>query len=693
MRVIIDGNEAASYIAYKVSEVCAIYPITPASPMGEHVDLWSAQNKKNIWESVPRVVEMQSEGGAAGAVHGSLQGGALTTTFTASQGLLLMIPNMYKIAGELNPTVFHIAARSIATHALSIFGDHSDVMSVRMTGWAMLFASSVQEAMDMSLISHVATLKSRVPFLHIFDGFRTSHELSKIDLIPDEVIKQMIPEAEIKAFRERGLNPENPKIRGTAQNPDVFFQAREAANEYYLRLPGIVKETMEEFGKLTGRIYKPYQYSGHPEAEKIIILMGSGAGAVRETVNYMNKEGEKVGFLNVHLYRPFDAKDFIEAIPSSVKSIAVLDRTKEPGAIADPLHQDVANAYYEMRMNGNTPKIIGGRYGLSSKEFTPAMVRAIFEELDKKEPKNHFTIGINDDVTHSSLAYDPDFSVEKETFNSIFYGLGADGTVSANKNSIKIIGDTGDDYVQGYFVYDSKKAGALTISHLRFGKQPINSTYLISKANFVACHQFNFMKKYDVLEKAKKGATFLLNAPLAPDEVWNELPESVQKTIIEKELKFFVIDATRVARDAGLGTRVNTILQTCFFAISGILPQEEAIARIKKAIEKSYSHKGDKIVQMNFAAVDSAVANLHEVKYTDKVTSKEQMQKAVPDNAPDFVKEVLGKILAGKGDELPVSAFPIDGTFPTATTQWEKRNIASWYQHGMKNSAHSATSV
>jgi pyruvate-ferredoxin/flavodoxin oxidoreductase len=677
MRVIIDGNEAASHIAYKVNEVCAIYPITPASPMGEYVDLWSSQQKKNIWGLIPKVLEMQSEGGAAGAVHGSLQGGALTTTFTASQGLLLMIPNMFKIAGELNPAVIHIAARSIATHALSIFGDHSDVMSVRSTGFAMLFASSVQEAMDMSLIAHSATLKARIPFLHIFDGFRTSHELSKIEMVPDDVIAKMMPEDHIKAFRKRGLNPEHPMIRGTAQNPDVFFQAREAANEYYNKLPGIVRETMDEFGKLTGRVYKPFEYKGHAEAERIIILMGSGAGAVEETVNLLENEGEKVGFVNVHLFRPFDIKDFISCIPSTVKNIAVLDRTKEPGAIGDPLYQDVLSAYVEMRRNGQMPKIIGGRYGLSSKEFTPAMVKAIFDELSKKEPKNHFTIGINDDVTNSSLAYDPDFSVEKETFNSVFFGLGADGTVSANKNSIKIIGDTGDDYVQGYFVYDSKKAGALTISHLRFGKQPIHSTYLISRADFVACHQFNFLKKYDVLEKVKKGGTFLLNAPLPPEEVWDALPQPVQQSIIDKKLKFFAIDASRVAREANLGTRVNTILQTCFFAISGILPQDEAISRIKKAIEKSYSHKGDSVVQMNFNAVDQAIANLHEIKYPAKVTSTEQLQKAMPDNAPEFVREVLGKILAGKGDELPVSAFPVDGTFPTATTQWEKRNIAS----------------
>jgi len=677
MKVILDGNEAASYIAYKVNEVCAIYPITPASPMGEFVDLWASQEKTNIWGVVPKVLEMQSEGGAAGAVHGSLQGGALTTTFTASQGLLLMIPNMFKIAGELNPNVIHIAARSIATHALSIFGDHSDVMACRTTGYAMLFGSNVQEAMDMALISHVATLKSRIPFLHIFDGFRTSHEISKIDMIPDEVIAEMMPEDDIRAFRERCLNPQNPRIRGTAQNPDVFFQAREACNVYYNKLPQIVKETMEEFGKLTGRVYRPFDYVGHKDAERIIILMGSGVGPVEETVQYLQGEGEKVGFVNVHLFRPFDIAELIKSIPSTVKQIAVLDRTKEPGAIGDPLYQDVLSAYVESRLNGQTPNIIGGRYGLSSKEFTPAMVMSIFDELGKKEPKNHFTIGINDDVTHSSLEYDPSFSAEKESFNSVFYGLGADGTVSANKNSIKIIGDTSDDFVQGYFVYDSKKAGALTISHLRFGKYPIHSTYLISKANFVACHQFNFLQKFDVLELAKNGSTFLLNAPYSSEDVWDALPAQVQKSIIEKDLKFYVIDASRVAKEANLGTRLNTILQTCFFSISGILPQKEAIERIKQAIQKTYYHKGEKLVQMNFDAVDQAVANLHEVDYPKNVTSKGQLQAPIPDSAPDFVKNVLGKILAGKGDELPVSSFPVDGTFPTATTQWEKRNIAS----------------
>jgi pyruvate-ferredoxin/flavodoxin oxidoreductase len=576
-KIICDGNEAASYIAYKTNEVCAIYPITPASPMGENVDLWSSQGEKNIWGQVPDVVELQSEAGAAGAVHGSLQAGALTTTFTASQGLLLMIPNMYKIAGELNPTVFHIAARSVATHALSIFGDHSDVMSARMTGWAMLFGSSVQEAMDMSMVAHAATLRSRVPFLNIFDGFRTSHELSKIDVIPDEVIRKLINDKDVEAHRRRCLNPENPVIRGTAQNPDVFFQAREAANTYYQNLPTIVQEVMDELGELTGRHYNLFDYTGHPEAERVILLMGSGAGAVEEAVNKLVSKGEKIGFINIRLYRPFLTEAFFKALPDTVKKIAVLDRTKEAGSLGEPLYQDVVNAFMERRMNGNMPYIVGGRYGLSSKEFTPAMVKGIFDELKKDEPKNHFTIGIIDDVTHTSLPYDPEFSVEKTTFNAMFYGLGSDGTVSANKNSIKIIGDTTDNYVQGYFVYDSKKAGALTTSHLRFGDHPIHSTYLISRANFIACHQYIFLDNFDILEAANHGATFLLNSPYGPDEVWDKLPRKIQEEIVEKELKFYVIDATKVAREAQMGTRLNTILQACFFSISGILPHDEAI--------------------------------------------------------------------------------------------------------------------
>jgi pyruvate-ferredoxin/flavodoxin oxidoreductase len=675
-KVILDGNEAASYIAYKTNEVCAIYPITPASPMGEHVDEWSAQGKKNIWGQVPNVVELQSEAGAAGTVHGSLQGGALTSTFTASQGLLLMIPNMFKIAGELNPTVFHIAARSIATHALSIFGDHSDVMAARSCGWAMLFGSNVQEAMDLSLISHAATLKSRIPFLHIFDGFRTSHEISKIDIIDDEVIRALIDDKAVEQFRGRALNPEHPVIRGTAQNPDVFFQAREAGNLFYQHLPAIVKDMMKQFAELTGREYNLYEYSGHPEAERIVILMGSGIGAVEEAVSKLVDAGEKIGFVNVRLYRPFFTEDFLKAIPKSVKKIAVLDRTKEPGAIGEPLYQDVLTAYVDARMNVEMPYIVGGRYGLSSKEFTPAMVKGIFDELKKPAPKNHFTIGIDDDVTHTSLKYDPHFYAGNKTHNAVFYGLGADGTVSANKNSIKIIGDTSDNYVQGYFVYDSKKAGTMTVSHLRFGPNPIHSTYLISDADFIGCHQFIFLEQIDVLEKAKHGATFLLNSPYPADEVWAKLPLPIQEEIIHKEINFYVIDATKVAREANLGTRLNTILQACFFSISGILPHDEAIDRIKKAIQKTYGHKGDKVVAMNFKAVDMAEENLFKVDYPKTATSKLDLENPVHGDAPDFVREVLGMIMAGRGDELPVSAFPVDGTFPTATTQYEKRNIA-----------------
>ncbi|MFH1321549.1 MAG: pyruvate:ferredoxin (flavodoxin) oxidoreductase [Bacteroidota bacterium] len=676
-KLIIDGNEAASYIAHKTNEVCAIYPITPASPMGEFVDLWSSQGRKNIWGNVPKVIELQSEGGASGTVHGALQGGALTTTFTASQGLLLMIPNMFKIAGELNPAVIHISARTIATHALSIFGDHSDVMATRSTGFAMLFSGNVQEVMDMAMIAHSATLKSRVPFLHIFDGFRTSHEISKIDLIPDETIREMIDEEAVLEFRKRCLNPKNPIIRGTAQNPDVFFQGRETINEYYTKTPGIVKETMEQFASLTGRKYQLFDYTGHPEAERIIVIMGSGTGPVAETVKYLNTQDEKVGFVNVRLFRPFSISDFISVVPSTVNKIAVLDRTKEPGAIGEPLYQEIISAFVEAAdQRDRLPKITGGRYGLSSKEFTPAMVKGVFDELKKESPKNHFTIGIHDDITNTSLNYDPDFILDEDGFCGMFYGLGADGTVSANKNSIKIIGETTDNYVQGYFVYDSKKAGALTISHLRFGNKPIHSSYLVSCAGFIACHQFNFLQRYDVLNKAKQGAIFLLNSPYPPDEVWNNIPKKVQEQIIEKELEFYVIDATKVAREANLGTRLNTILQTCFFAISGILPQDEAIGKIKNAIEKTYSHKGESVVKMNFDAVDKAVSNLHKIDYPKEISSIIMQEDIVSDKAPAFVKNTLAKIMAGKGDELPVSAFPTDGTYPTATTQWEKRNIA-----------------
>ncbi len=674
---IMDGNEAAAYIAYKTSEVCAIYPITPSSAMGEFCDEWSAVGIKNIFGEVPRVMEMQSEGGAAGAIHGALQAGALASTFTCSQGLLLMIPNMYKIAGELTPTVFHIAARTLATHALSIFGDHADVMSVRQTGWAMLFGRNAQESMDMALISQASTLRTLIPFLNIFDGFRTSHELTKVEVIPDEVIKSMIDENALLAFRKRGMSPEHPTIRGTAQNPDVFFQGREAANKYYDAAPGIVTEMMNKFGELTGRKYKLYEYYGHPSPDRIVVIMGSGSGAVNETINYLNEQGEKVGYLYIRLFRPVDTKELVKAIPTSVKSIAVLDRCKEPGAVGDPLYMDIVNVISEEWQGSEKPKVIAGRYGLASKEFTPAMVTAIFEELKKLTPKKHFTVGIEDDVTHHSLSYDKLFSLEKQhLFRGLFYGLGADGTVSANKNSIKIIGDTTDNYVQGYFVYDSKKSGSLTVSHLRFGKNPIQSTYLVNSANFIACHQFNFINKYDILKNAEKGATFLLNTPYATEDVWDKLPKHVQEEIKEKELKFYVINATRVARETGMGSRVNTILQTCFFAIAGILSKEDAIKKIKDAIQKTYASKGEKVVQKNFEAVDKTIENLQQIDYANDKVGILATEKSVTDNAPAFVKDVLAKILSFDGDELPVSAFPIDGTYPVGTTQYEKRNIA-----------------
>jgi pyruvate-ferredoxin/flavodoxin oxidoreductase len=675
-KLICDANEAVARVAHKTNEVCAIYPITPASPMGEHVDVFSSKGETNIWKNVPRIVEMQSEGGAAGAVHGSLQAGALTTTFTASQGLLLMIPNMYKIAGELLPSVIHIAARTVATHALSIFGDHSDVMAARQTGFSMLFGGSVQETHDFALISQVATLKSRVPFMNIFDGFRTSHEISKIDAIPDSIIKDMMPEDKIMDHKKRSLDPDHPVIRGTSQNPDVFFQAREAANIYYDKVPEIVQNTMNEFYEHTGRRYNLFYYIGHPEAEKVVIIMGSGQGPVMEAVETMVKNGEKVGAIIVRLFRPFSINYFIDALPKTVQKIAVLDRTKEPGSTGEPLYLDVVTAFAESdRM---MPIIIGGRYGLSSKEFDPAMVKAVYDELDKSTPKKHFTVGINDDVSHTSLEIGERLHTVKSTFNCMFYGLGSDGTVGANKNSIKIIGETTDNYVQGYFVYDSKKAGAQTVSHLRFGPEPIYSTYLIHKANFIACHQFNFIEKYDILKSIKKGGTFLLNAPFSKDEIWDKLPKKMQEEIVENELDFYVIDATKVAHEAKLGKRTNTVLQTCFFAISGVLPKEEAIQKIKDAIIKSYSHKGDKIVEMNFNAVDKSLENLQKVDYPKKITNERELKPMMTGTNDPFVKEVLGKILAGRGDELPVSAFPVDGTFPTGTSQYEKRGIADF---------------
>ncbi|MGA2904219.1 MAG: pyruvate:ferredoxin (flavodoxin) oxidoreductase [Candidatus Korobacteraceae bacterium] len=682
IKVTLDGNEAVAYVAYHVSEIAAIYPITPSSPMGESSDEWSARDEKNIWGTVPKVIEMQSEAGAAGALHGAIQAGALGTTFTSAQGLLLMIPNMFKIAGELTPTVIHVAARSIAAHALSIFGDHQDAMAIRPTGFALLSSNSVQEAMDLALIAHAATLESRIPFLHFFDGFRTSHEVSKIEELSLDDMRAMIDDDLVRAHRERALSPDHPVLRGSAQNPDVYFQGRESVNPYYLACPTIVQNVMDKFAKVVGREYKLFQYEGAPDAENIIVIMGSGAEAVHETVDYLTAQGKKVGMLKVRLMRPFSLEHFLEALPPTVKNIAVLDRTKEPGAIGEPLYQDVIIALTEGFTAGKVsmatfPKVIGGRYGLSSKEFTPAMVNRIFEELTKPTLHNHFTIGINDDVTHTSLAYDEAFSTEPaNTVRAMFFGLGADGTVGANKNTIKIIGEETELNVQGYFVYDSKKSGAVTTSHLRFSKTPIRSTYLISRASFVACHQFSFMERLDVLKAADPGAVFLLNSPFGPDEVWDNLPRTAQETIIKKKLRFYVIDAVDVARKAGMGGRINTVMQTCFFAISGVLPREEAIAAIKHSIEKTYGKRGESVVRKNFAAVDASLENLFEVKVPQTITSKFDIRPAVAANAPDFVRNVEALMMIGEGDQLPVSAMPIDGTFPTATTKWEKRNIA-----------------
>ncbi|HAJ34415.1 MAG TPA: pyruvate:ferredoxin (flavodoxin) oxidoreductase [Chloroflexi bacterium] len=682
VQVTIDGNEAAAYIAYKTNEVAAIYPITPSSPMGELADAWAAAGMRNLWGSVPTVVEMQSEGGAAGAVHGALQTGSLTTTFTASQGLLLMIPNMYKIAGELTSTVFQIAARSLAAQGLSIFGDHSDVMAARSTGWAMLFANSVQEVMDLSLIAQAATLEARVPFLHIFDGFRTSHEVAKIEQLDEADIRAMIDDDLVRAHRARALNPEKPFMRGTAQNPDVYFQARESANPFYLATPGIVQKLMDKFAQLVGREYHLFDYVGAPDAERVIVVMGSGAEAVHETVDWLLDHGEKVGLLKVRLFRPFSVEHFVKALPATTKAIAVLDRTKEPGAAGEPLYQDVLTALAEGAMQGwspfaKFPRVIGGRYGLSSKEFTPAMAKGIYDELSKAEPKNHFTIGIIDDVTHTSLDYDPTFSTEpKEVVRALFWGLGSDGTVGANKNSIKIIGEETDNYAQGYFVYDSKKSGARTVSHLRFGSKPIHSTYLIQKANFIGVHQFGFLERYNVLAEAEPGAVLLLNAPYPVDEVWDHLPRVVQEKIIERKLKVYVIDAYAVAAEQGMAGRINTVMQTCFFAISGVLPREEAIAKIKESIKKTYGKRGEAVVRRNYAAVDATLANLFELKVPDKVTSTLELPPAVPVAAPAFVQDVTAAMIRGEGDLLPVSKLPVDGTYPTATTQWEKRNIA-----------------
>jgi len=685
--ITIDGNEATAYVAYRLSEVIAIYPITPSSGMGEFADEWAAQKKPNIWGTIPSVTEMQSEGGAAGAVHGAIQAGALTTTFTASQGLLLMIPNMFKIAGELSPAVFHVSARTIATHALSIFGDHSDVMACRSTGFALLASGSVQEAHDMAAIAHAATLESRVPFLHFFDGFRTSHEVNKIEQLSEDDLRAMIDDSLVQAHRERALSPDHPFIRGTAQNPDTFFQERETVNPFYAACPDIVAKVMDKFAKISGRRYNLFDYVGDPQAERVIVIMGSGSETAGETARYLAERGQKVGVLKVHLYRPFSVLHFLEALPPTVKAIAVLDRTKEPGAAGEPLYQDVVTAINEGLAEGSVPyaqfanrpypRVIGGRYGLSSKEFTPAMAKAVFDELQKAEPKNHFTVGIEDDVTKTSLDFDPSFDIEDpQTVRCVFWGLGSDGTVGANKNSIKIIGEETDNYAQGYFVYDSKKSGGVTISHLRFGPKPIRAPYQINQANFVACHQFSFLERFDITKMAAPGAVFLLNSIYGPDEVWDHLPRETQKDIIEKKLKFYIIDAYEVAKKTGMGTRINTIMQTCFFAISGVLPKDEAIHQIKKAIQKTYGKRGEAVVKKNFEAVDQTLENLHEIKVPDKVTSQFTRRPAVPPEAPQFVREVLGKMIALEGDSLPVSAFPVDGTYPSATTRWEKRNIA-----------------
>ena len=676
-----DANEAVAYVAYRVNEVIAIYPITPSSNMGEWADEWASQGIQNIWGTVPHVMEMQSEGGAAGAVHGALQTGALATTFTASQGLLLMIPNMNKIAGELTPATFHVTARTLATHALSIFGDHSDVMFCRATGWAMLCSNSVQEAMDLALVGHAASLEARIPFLHFFDGFRTSHEVNKIEMLNEDDMRALINMDRVFEHRGRALSPDRPVLRGTAQNPDVFFQIRETANAFYDTCPEKVQAVMNKFAEVVGRQYNLFDYVGAPDAERVVVMMGSGAEAAEEAVHALNARGEKVGLIKVRLYRPFSVKHLYEALPATVRSIAVLDRTKEAGAAGEPLYLDIVNAIQEgQRKKGSmkvAPLVIGGRYGLSSKEFTPAMVKAVYDNLAQANPKEHFTVGIQDDLNHTSLDYDSEFSTEPDSVvRALFYGLGADGTVGANKNSIKIIGENTDDYAQGYFVYDSKKSGAMTVSHLRFGPKPIHSTYLVSKANFVACHQWIFLERYDMLSSLVPGGTFLLNSPYGKDEVWDHLPRAVQQQLVAKKAKLFVIDAYQVARDTGMGSRMNTILQVCFFAISKVLPREEAIEAIRKSIRDTYGRKGEEIVQKNMKAVDETLSHLFEVKIPDAITSTLEMPPAFSNDAPAFERDVLAVIYEGRGDELPVSAFPCDGTFPTGTAKWEKRNLA-----------------
>ncbi len=678
----VEGNEAVASVAFRTNEVISIYPITPSSNMGEFSDAWASTGKKNIWGTVPTVIEMQSEAGAAGTVHGALQSGSMTTTFTASQGLLLMIPNMYKIAGELTPTVFHIAARTIATHALSIFGDHSDAMSVRQTGWAMMPSGSVQEAHDFACIALASTLDARIPFLHFFDGFRVSHEVQKITMLSDDDLRTMIPESKLIELRKRAMTPDDPILRGSSQNPDVYFQARERCNEFYEKTPEITQAAMDRFAKLTGRQYQLFEYHGDPQAEKVIIIMGSGAEAVHEMVKYQNKNGEKTGVVKVRLFRPFSMKSLIEALPDTVKTVAVMDRTKEPGATGEPLLVDVINAFHDNREEKyknfqNEVKIIGGRYGLSSKEFNAGMIKAVFDEMGKDSPKRRFTVGIHDDISKLSLDFDPHFSVESEdVFRGMFYGLGSDGTVSANKNSIKIIGEGTDFYTQGHFVYDSKKAGAVTISHLRFGKEPIQSSYEVNKANFIACHQEGLIDRFAMLDSASDGAVFLLNTAYSDKEVWKNLSKPVQEAIVQKNIKFYVIDAYKVAKMSGMGRRINTIMQTCFFAISGVLPKDEAIESIKAAIAKTYAKKGDEIIQKNFQAVDMTLENLHEVEVKADAIGSTAMPEVVSSSAPDFVKNFVGPIIQGKGNELPVSMMPIDGTFPMGTTTYEKANIA-----------------
>lgn len=677
-----DANEAVASVAYRLNEVIAIYPITPSSPMGEWADQWASEGVPNIWGTVPHVIEMQSEGGAAGAVHGALQTGSLATTFTASQGLLLMIPNMNKIAGELTPTAFHVSARTVAAHALSIFGDHSDVMSCRTTGFAMLCSNSVQESMDMALIAHAAALESRIPFLHFFDGFRTSHEVNKIQVLTEGDIRSLISMNRVFEHRQRALSPDHPVLRGTAQNPDVYFQMREASNSYYAACPCKVQAVMNKFSAVTDRSYHLFDYVGAPDAERVIVMMGSGAETAHETLEYLNRIGEKLGLLKVRLYRPFPIEAFFEALPATTRRIAVLDRTKESGSAGEPLYLDVVNAVQEgMTMSGGVlkraPVIVGGRYGLSSKEFTPAMVKAVYDNLAADEPRNHFTIGIQDDVSHTSLSYHPNYSIEPENVvRAVFYGLGADGTVGANKNSIKIIGENTENYAQGYFVYDSKKSGAMTVSHLRFGPQPIRSSYLISQANFVACHQWIFLERYDMLKTLVPGGVFLLNSPFTADDVWYHLPREVQSQLIAKQAKFYVIDAYEVARQTGMGSRMNTIMQVCFFAISKVLPGQQAIEAIRNSILDTYGKKGEEIVQKNLKAVDETLAHLHEVEVPEKTSGEREMSPSFSQAALPFERDVLGTIYAGHGDELPVSAFPCDGTFPTGTAKWEKRNIA-----------------